>query len=140
MKTRVLVLAVAFVLLGSTSYSQEQNPFVGSWELVSHKSIRRDTTVVADMTALKSIKILSHTHFAYVTTMKAQDTTIVGAGAGPYSFDEKEYTEILEHSSFGMMRDRVYHFTYHIDEDMWTMIGDLDNLNVRIEEAWRRTR
>jgi len=139
-KTIVLVVAVALVLLGSTSYSQEPNPFVGSWELVSHKSIRPDTSVVADMSELKSIKVLSQTHFAYVTTMESQDTTIVGAGAGPYSFDEKEYTEILEHSSFSMIRDGVYHFRYHIDGDVWTMTGDLDNLNVRIEEVWRRTR
>ena len=140
MKTLASLLLVAIILLGSTSYSQEPNPFVGSWILVSYKSVSPDTTVIADMSTLQSIKILSHTHFAYVTTQKTQDTTVVGAGAGPYSFNEKEYIETLEHSSVPVMRGKVYDFTYHIEGDTWTHTGDLEDFNVRIEEVWRRTK
>ena len=140
MRYLISLLAFTFLLLSSVSYSQEHNPLVGSWELVSHKSIRPDTTVVADMSRLKSIKILSPTHFAYVTTMSTGDTTIVGAGAGPYSFSDKQYAETLEHSSSPKMRGKVYEFTYQIEGDTWTHSGDLDNSKIRIEEVWRRTK
>jgi hypothetical protein len=64
----------------------------------------------------------------------------VGAGAGPYSFNEKEYIETLDHASVPVMRGKVYDFTYQIDGDTWTHIGDLEDFNVRIEEVWRRTK
>jgi len=141
MKTLVSLLAVTCILLGSTSYSQEANPFVGSWILVSSKSILSDTTMSADMSAFQSIKILSQTHFAYVTTMKAQDSIIfVRAGTGTYSFDEKEYVEKVEYSSHPEMLGKVYDFTYEIEGDTWTHVGDLEEFNVRIEEVWRRTK
>ena len=91
------------------------------------------------MTTLKSLKILSATHFAYVTTKTTSDTSIVGAGAGPYTLTDSVYTEILEQASFARVRGKIYDFTYHVDGDLWTMIGDLEEFNVSIEEVWRRT-
>ena len=141
MKTLVSLLAVTSILLGLTGCSQEPNPFVGSWELVSSKSIYSDTTISADMSALQSIKILSQTHFAYVTTMKAQDSIIfVRAGSGTYSFNEKEYVEKIEYSSVPEMLGKAYDFTHEIKGDTWSHIGDLENFNVKIEEVWRRTK
>jgi hypothetical protein len=138
MKNLISLFAAAVILLGSTGYSQEANPLVGSWELLSHRLVSPDTTVVADMSTLRSIKILSHTHFAYVSTTKTQDTTIVGAGAGTYSFNDKKYIETLEQSSYPVMVGKVYDFTHLVEGDTWTHIGDLEDFNVRIEEVWRR--
>jgi len=140
MKSLISSVIAVIVFFGLTGCSQETNPFVGSWKLVSQKLIFSDTTITADASTLQSMKILSQTHFAYVTDKTHQDSTIfLRAGAGTYTHSDKEYAEKIEYSSDPVMLGKTYRFSFEMEGDTWTHIGDIEDYDVRIEEVWRRT-
>jgi hypothetical protein len=137
MKNLSLLFILTFCVLSIISCSQESNPFVGSWELVSYKNIWPDTTITGDTSTLQSIKVLSPTHFA-LATVNPIDSSFVHGGAGSYSYNENQYIEKIEYQTYKIMIGKSYDFTYKFEGDTWTIDGDLEEFNLRIVEVWRR--
>ena len=137
MKNLSSLFVLSLILLTSLCCSQELNPFVGSWEMVSYKEIWPDTTLTGDTSTLQSIKVLSSTHFA-LATVNPKDSSFRHGGAGSYSYSEDKYIENILYFSVPIMIGKSYDYEYKFEGDTWTIAGDLEEFNLRIEEVWRR--
>lgn len=114
----------------------EKNNFIGSWELVSGEYVENKNLTKSDELQLKSMKILSGSHYSYITYSKGK---FYLAGGGTYTLDDNTYTEISMYTSYGAEPGRRYAFTARIDGDIWE--------NKRVEngvmvehEIWKRVK
>src|SRR5688572_3665863 len=92
-------LLVTFILLfaGVSAFSQEQNPLVGTWKMVSMNWKRGDSTGKIDGTTVNHIKIITPTHFATLT--QNLDGTFRRAEGGKATFDGNTYSETPTHGN-----------------------------------------
>jgi hypothetical protein len=137
MKNLSSLFVLSLIVLSSLSCSQEPNPFVGSWEMVSYKEIWPDTTIMGDKSTLQSIKVLSSTHFALIT-INPIDSSFRHGGAGSYSYSDNKYIEKIMYFSIPIMMSKSYDYEYKFEGDTWTIAGDLEEFDLKIEEVWRR--
>ena len=141
-RTGRLLTLLAVVAMGACHGGAPQapqpkaSPFPGTWRFVSGRYTQPGGSIQAfDSTQLQVIKVISATHFAYVTQA---GTSFVRAGAGTYRFDAATYTEHLEHTSQDNMRGNDYTFTYRFDGDTWYHTGDVNG--TKLQEVYRRVK
>ena len=122
------LLAVAVLLLASVSI--QASTLEGAWQLVSSQYTKDGKTIAATDT---STKILSGSHFAFVTTKT--DGTFVRAASGTFKVSGNKYSETVVETS-GAPKAGTYTFTYTVKGDEWRNDGDLRGGH--LVETWRR--
>ncbi|GIU49023.1 hypothetical protein TUM4438_31750 [Shewanella sairae] len=140
---RLLINIIAvFSLLSVTTVTAiaSENPFIGSWQLVSGKYLdgKGQWVDYSDL-KLSAIKVISAQYFSF-TTVKNTGTDektvneFWAAGSGSYTFTANDYVESPELNSFGVKSGVSFAFTYNIEGDVWrserTEEGELKEVEV----------
>jgi hypothetical protein len=121
-------------LLLVVSASLQASPLQGTWQLVSARYTTKDGKTI-DATKDRSTKILSGSHFAFVTTKT--DGTFIRAATGTFTVSGNKYSEHVVDTS-GAPKPGVYTFTYTVKGDEWRNEGDLHDGH--LVETWRRVK
>jgi hypothetical protein len=124
------LLAVALVLF---SVSLQASPVQGVWQLMSSTYTKDGKSLEAARD--RSTKILSGSHFAFVTT-KA-DGTFIRAATGTFTVSGNKYSETVTETS-GSPKAGTYTFTYTVKGDEWRNEGDFHGGH--LVETWRRVK
>jgi hypothetical protein len=125
------LLAVALLLF---SVSVQASPLEGVWQLVSATYTPKAGKSV-DASKDRSTKILSGSHFAFVTTKT--DGTFIRAAAGTFKVSGNKYSETVTETS-GAPKAGTYTFTYSVKGDEWRNEGELSAGH--LVETWRRVK
>jgi len=101
MRTFKLTFLAAAALVAGCAQKKQENPMVGTWQLLTHTEITGGkTTALDDYTGNnKFIKIINETHFAFLnhTINTAKDSSNkFDAGGGRYTLNGDKYTEHLD--------------------------------------------
>lgn len=142
MPGRVLAVLLLATLAGSAGCCSGAVRFrsprclEGSWELVSATYLTPDGRLTAPEPALRSLKVLSRGHFAYITVR--EDGSFVHSSGGEYKVRGNRYVEHVLYSSVATLRGHDFPFTWRLDRDLWFHTRGVDSL--RVEEVWRRAR
>jgi hypothetical protein len=109
---------------------------VGSWALVTGecRDDATDQTVRYQEVQYSSLKVLSETHFSFITHAGQE---FYFAAGGTYRCEGEHYSEQLEFASHPSMMGREFTFQFRIEGDLWHNTR-WDN-GVQVEhEIWRR--
>lgn len=145
MKYRYLriMLVIAALLCVQTSTLAADNPFVGSWQLVSGKYLDgKGKWIHYGELKLSAIKVISANHFSF-TTMKnigsdaEPKLEFWAAGTGRYTFSDSEYTEYPELNSFGVKPSTPFAFSYQLTADNW-QTQRIENGVLKEQELWQK--
>ncbi|GIU24542.1 hypothetical protein L2719_06775 [Shewanella schlegeliana] len=120
-----------------------ENPFIGSWQLVSGKYLdgKGQWVEYSDL-KLSAIKVISANHFSF-TTMKnvgsdAKPTLEFWAAAtGDYEYTVTDYTEYPYLNSFGVNAGESFTFTYTIEGKEWRTQRTEDGV-LKEQEHWTK--
>ncbi|VUD68933.1 hypothetical protein TDB9533_04293 [Thalassocella blandensis] len=122
-------------LSGSAIARDEQNPFAGTWELVSGKYLGEDKKWTRSEDAkITALKILNDSHYSFISLSKGE---FWGAGSGTYQFEKSKYSEIPVYVSYPMEKGQQYHFTYEMKDGIWTN-RRYEKGELVEEEFWRK--
>lgn len=117
------------------SSSLMSSSLVGSWQFVSGRYTEPNKApVIYKHPDLRAVKIITPTHFSYIT--ENGDGSFYVAGAGICKLEKEQYTETVNYSSVPTMKNKSYTFKYHIENDLWYMEGMEDGSLT--EEIWQR--
>jgi hypothetical protein len=107
---------------------------VGTWELVSTRVTRGDSTLLDERApTVRALKILNGTHYSLVTL---RNGVFARAATGRYRVVGDSYAETIELASGRFAEGRTYTFKIEVDGDRWATDGG--NGADRIHEVWRR--
>ncbi|WP_353184595.1 hypothetical protein [Parapedobacter lycopersici] len=102
-------------------------PIVGTWKLLTAKTIENGDTTTTDYTKDRSfIKIINDTHFAFLhhDLHKGKDSlAFFSAGGGDYVLKDSLYTEHLEYSDGRDWEGNTFDFHVNISNDTLTQRG-----------------
>jgi predicted small secreted protein len=123
------------------SSAEKRLPITGTWKLISGTLIEKgDTTVTWYTKNISFIKIISDTHFAFLShdLNKGKDSTAMySSGGGSYSLKNNQYTEQLEYCSDRQWEGNDFSFTVSIHNDTLIQKGiekvadaGVDRLNI----------
>lgn len=103
-------------------------PIVGTWKLLSGTTVEKGDTTVVDYSKDKSfIKIITNTHFAFLShdVNKGKDSSLAmfDAGGGSYSLKDSTYTEHLEYCNAREWEGNDFTFTITIHNDTLVQSG-----------------
>ncbi|HET7267409.1 MAG TPA: hypothetical protein VFJ15_04810 [Oleiagrimonas sp.] len=142
----IALVAALAVLGGCQSQSpavaaKATSPLVGTWEFVSGTyTTPGKPPAVYDASDMHAMKVITPTHFAFVSVLG--DGKFYAAGSGPYTIKGDAhggtYTETIEYASVPSMVGKGYPFSYRIEGDRWYHEGDEDGTHV--EEVWQRVK
>ncbi|MGB1199666.1 MAG: hypothetical protein ACPG46_11505 [Thalassotalea sp.] len=111
-----LALMFAFIII-PTSTQATENPFIGTWQLVSGEYVNDKKEVVSyHSLEIRSQKVISSQHFSFVSMSKNK---FWSAGTGTYTFTKNEYYESPTMASYPLEDGGTYTFTYQIKEGLW---------------------
>ena len=109
---------------------------VGTWELVSTRVTRGESTVLDERPpTVRALKVLNGTHYSLVTL---RGDSFARAATGRYRVVGDSYSETIELASGRFTPGRTYTFRISVDGDSWTTDGGSDT--DRYHEVWRRLR
>ncbi len=144
MKLKWLVFAViGFAMQACTATQQVKAPIaqatsaslIGTWEFVSGRyTPTGKPPIEVASPQLRALKIITGTHFSYVT--ETGNGSFYVAGAGHCKLEPNTYTETLDYASVATMKNKSYTFKYRIQNDLWYMEGQEEDSYT--EEIWRR--
>ena len=107
--------------------TQLEPPIVGTWKLISGTTIKGTDTVVTDYTiGQEMIKIISPTHFAFLShdLNKGKDSTAsYAAGGGRVKIGDSTYTELLDYFSVREWEGGEFELSYQISGDTLITTG-----------------
>jgi len=137
---RMVPLFFIMLLVTPVCALAQANPLVGTWEMVSQRSIYPDTTIDRGRYLGPSYKILNDTHFAFgrQTIINGVVEDDVYAGGGRYTFDgDSSYTEYIEyHESAANVGLTIKFKAKLVGDSLWYHTGQIGVM--RLEEVWRR--
>ena len=108
---------------------------VGTWELVSTRMTRGDSTLLDDRPpTVRALKVLNGTHYSLVTL---RGDSFSRAATGRYRVVGDSYAETVEMASGRFTAGRTYNFRIRVDGDTWTTEGGGAGTE-RYHEVWRR--
>lgn len=133
MKRAVLVSLVTLLACGCSSLGRSSDPapvdrIVGTWEHVS-----------ADMSGYRQIKMVTGSHFMWVT-YERQTGMLVASAGGECFFDGKTYIERLDFGSEPFLLDLIGKdqvFTARLEGGEWYHSGTLTD-GTEVREVWNR--
>lgn len=137
----LLLLAGACASAGAGAAGAPSGPvrglgpaLVGTWELVSTRVTRGDSTLLDERPpVVRALKILNGTHYSLVTL---RNGVFARAAAGRYRVVGDSYAETIELASGRLTEGRTYSFKIRVDGDSWTTDGGSGA--DRYHEVWRR--
>ncbi|MCG9730148.1 hypothetical protein L1D44_09820 [Shewanella sp. Isolate13] len=136
------IKAVEASLEAGTATSVE-NPFIGSWKLVSGKYLdgKGDWVYYSDL-KLEAIKVISAKHFSFTTiknigTRDKPKSEFWAAGSGHYEYTASDYVEYPELNSFGVESNTPFSFSYVIEGDEWRT-KRIEDGELKEQEVWVR--
>src|SRR5262245_12013383 len=135
---RTLWLLATFIL-AAVNCLAEDNPLLGTWEILSSTGTRRDQSEWIWQPAKvggSSIKIFSSTHFAVVTN--GPGGKFSNASAGPYALKHDTFTESLQNSSELQNVGTVWLHHFAVSGDLLTNTYVNPVTGARVKEIWRR--
>lgn len=137
---RLVPLLLILLLATAICTRAQSNRLVGTWEMVSQRSIYPDTTIDRGRYLGPSYKILNDTHFAFgrQTIINGVVDDDVYAGGGRYDFDgDGTYTEHIEyHESAPNVGLTIEFKARLVGDSLWYHTGQIGKM--RLEEVWRR--
>ncbi|CAH9058379.1 hypothetical protein PSECIP111854_02190 [Pseudoalteromonas sp. CIP111854] len=94
----------------------EANPLLGTWQFVEGKYATQSGYVSAKAPSLSSVKVISPTHFSYITQ---KDGAFLYAGGGPYKLDDKYFYETFAYGNVPSLQGKTMAFNYKIEGQLW---------------------
>lgn len=125
----------AFILLAICACQPKQegqgeqinNSIQGTWQLLSAQTITGSDTTFKDYTqGMKGIKMLNQDHFAFFQhdlTKGTDSTAYYGSGAGPYTYKDGVYKEVLEYCTARQWEGHTFEFELFVDGDTLLQVG-----------------
>ncbi|MBE0367999.1 hypothetical protein [Pseudoalteromonas aurantia] len=92
------------------------NPLIGTWQFVKGEYATDKGLVTARAPELSSVKIISKSHFSYITQNNGK---FLYAGGGSYQLDNTHFTEHVEYGNVNNLIGKSMAFTYQIEQDLW---------------------
>ncbi|WP_206483857.1 hypothetical protein [Thalassotalea sp. G2M2-11] len=127
----LLTLSIATLAHG------QQNPFIGTWQLVSGEYLDHNNKLVSYQSLdLVSQKVINKNHFSFISTKAGK---FWSAGTGSYSFNEKTYIESPTIASYQLEDGGHYQFDYQIKGDLWYNARWRDKTRVEFE-VWQKVK
>ncbi len=113
-------------------------PMMGTWALVTGECQEEVNGAMVDYEAVqyRSLKILSETHFTFIT--HAGDDFSCCAG-GRYSVDADRYIEHIQTTSAPHLLNREFAFQFRIEGDLWHNTRWENGVQVE-HEIWQRVK
>jgi len=130
-----LIFMIVLIFLLSFSVNANENLFSGTWELISGEYIDHEGNLVGyDKLNLRSLKVISETHFSFVTM---SGNKFWSSGSGTYKYTNGEYIESPLYTSYNSPKGIKYVFKYRLDGETW-FSSRWEN-EKRVEyEVWQR--
>jgi hypothetical protein len=128
------MMLVSLMLFASPAFACES--LDGAWELSYAIYKDEQGKVVGEIKAGgdKSLKVLSRSHFSFITIGKDGGFSV--AAAGKYSLAGGDYTEVVGYASMDRLLGKTYRFHCEMKDGLWIHSGREDHLY--IEEHWKR--
>ncbi len=141
MRTTFLLSFCIFAIAGCTQKPAETEksvlqPLIGTWHLVSSKSITKgDTTVTTPPKDQEMVKIFNGSDFAFFTHDLKQgkvDKPVFSAGSGTYTLQGNNYAEHLTYCNAREWENRDFKFTVEFKHDTLVQKGieKIDSLKI----------
>ena len=129
-------LLLAFALFASPA-AFACDSLDGAWELTYAVYKDQDGKILQEIKdgSVKSLKVLAQGHFSFITQEKGKFSV---AGAGTWSVNGGDYTEVVSYASLDRNLGKTYKFQCAIKDGVWIHSGKEDHL--LIEEHWRRAK
>jgi hypothetical protein len=111
-------------------------PLIGTWHLISSKSIKKgDTVVTTPPKDQEMVKIFNGTDFAFFTHDKKAGkvaTPVFDSGSGTYTLLGNNYTEHLAYCNYRDWENRNFKFTVQFKHDTLIQRGieKIDSLKI----------
>ena len=80
------------------------NPLLGTWEFVQGKYAVEDGFVSAKAPEITSIKLVTATHFSYITEKNGQFSY---AGGGQYQLTDGQFIETLKYGNIALLMGKT---------------------------------
>ncbi len=142
---RFFVCFILFFLCFSCAEKSKNQSIVGSWELLSARIHKGDSSYSSVQANEKLIKIFNTTHFAFLRhdVNKGKDSLpVFVAGGGEYTLENNIYTEYVEFLNYREWEGKVFEFNASIANDTLTISGieKVEELGVdhKIIEVYKR--
>ena len=101
--------------------TEASNPLEGAWELVYHKAVFPDSTVVQDEGTPFALKLFTPTHHTYI--MRDPEGAFVSAGGGSYTFEGATFTETHAYQSVPEWVGYMATWNVRFEQDIFYMTG-----------------
>lgn len=142
---RNLLFFLFLSLCFSCTEKSKNQDIVGSWELLSARIHKGDSSYSSVQANEKLIKIFKTSHFAFLRhdVHKGKDSLpVFVAGGGEYTFENGRYTEYVEFLNYREWEGKVFEFNASIANDTLTISGieKVEELGVdhKIIEVYKR--
>ncbi len=147
----VAILALLnFSCTNSNQDTESKIDIIGTWELLSHETIKGDSVTRLNMDNQKLIKMFNDTHFSFFRhdLHPNQDSTLVKekvfvSGGGRYKLDGHAYTEFLEFCNYRSWENNQFDFSLEMKGDTLIQTGREKivelNIDQEIVEKYIRT-
>lgn len=122
------------VCLLAFSFFSMANPLLGSWEFVEGKYAVDDGFVHAKAPQLTSVKLITPTHFNYITQ---KDGKFHYAGGGKYELKNQQFVETFSYGNIPSLLGKTMAFDYKVEGDLWHH-SLTENGKLVEAEVWRR--
>jgi hypothetical protein len=110
------------------------NPLLGSWEFVEGKYAVDGGLVTAKAPELTSVKLITGTHFNYITQKNGE---FHYAGGGKYVLTNQQFVETFSYGNIPSLLGKTMAFDYKIDGDLWHH-SLTENGKLIEAEVWRK--
>lgn len=126
--------AILLAGLFFTSAALHANPLLGSWEFVEGKYATETGFVTAKAPEITSIKLVTASHFNYITQKNGQ---FHYAGGGEYKLDNKQFIETFKYGNIPSLMGKTMAFDYKIQGQLWHH-SLTENGKLVEAEVWRK--
>ncbi|MEZ7278905.1 hypothetical protein [Pseudoalteromonas sp. 68 DY56-GL68] len=125
------ITLIASLLL---SINVNANPLLGSWQFIEGKYAVEDGYVTAKAPELNSVKLITDSHFSYITQKNGK---FHYAGGGEYILKEQQFIETFSYGNVPSLLGKTMAFDYKVEGDVWhhTLY---ENGKLIEAETWRR--
>lgn len=123
-----------FACLVLLPYSVFANPLLGTWEFVQGKYAVDDGFVSAKAPEITSIKLVTATHFSYITEKNGQFSY---AGGGQYQLTDGQFIETVKYGNIASLMGKTMAFDYKVEGNLWHH-SLTENGQLVEAEVWRK--
>lgn len=119
---RYIYIILCFALVSCAKKQESINKIEGSWKLFYNEIKQGDSIQVRDLSKTDFIKIINKTHFTFINQPK-DSTGSFYAGAGTYTLDKDNYSEVLQYIEYKAIRNHQFDFKIKLQGDTLIQFG-----------------